>query len=60
MLLSSRGTFCPFMLLNNITLNTDGVNDGYPIESVQMGQFDGEKFVPIGAIIDFEGKTPAP
>ncbi len=48
------------LLLNGITLNTNGINDGYPIESVQMGQFDGEKFVPIGGIINFEGKTPAP
>ena len=48
------------LLLDGITLNTDGSTDGYPIESVQMAQFDGEKFVPVGAVINFEGKTPAP
>lgn len=48
------------LLLEGITLNTNGVVDGYPIESVQMGQFDGVKFVPVGAIINYEGKTPGP
>ena len=46
------------MMLNGITLNTDGVNDGYPIESVQISQFDGTKFVPIGPVVNYEGKTP--
>lgn len=48
------------LLLEGITLNTNGTNDGYPIEAIQMGQFDGTKYVPIGAIINYEGKTPAP
>jgi len=48
------------LLLEGITLNTNGATDGYPIESVQMAQFDGEKFVPVGPIINYEGKTPAP
>lgn len=46
------------LLLEGITLNTNGAEDGYPIESVQISQFDGTKFVPVGGIIDYEGKTP--
>ena len=48
------------LLLNGVTLTTKGSEDGYPIESIQMGQFDGVKFVPIGGLIDYEGKTPQP
>ncbi len=46
------------MLLDGITLNTSGEADGYPIESVQISQFDGVKFVPVGPVINYEGKTP--
>ena len=46
------------LMLEGITLNTNGAEDGYPIESVQISQFDGVKFVPIGGIINDEGKTP--
>jgi branched-chain amino acid transport system substrate-binding protein len=46
------------MLLEGITMTTNGAEDGYPIESVQMSQFDGKKFVPVGAITNSEGKTP--
>jgi branched-chain amino acid transport system substrate-binding protein len=48
------------LLLDGVTLTTKGSADGYPIESIQMGQFDGVKFVPIGGLIDYEGKTPQP
>ena len=48
------------LLLDGITLTTNGADDGYPIESAQMGQFDGAMFSPIGKIISYEGKTPAP
>ncbi len=48
------------LLLDGVTLTTKGSADGYPIESIQMGQFDGTKFVPIGGLIDYEGKTPQP
>ncbi|MFM7012774.1 MAG: ABC transporter substrate-binding protein [Betaproteobacteria bacterium] len=48
------------LLLDGVTLTTKGSDDGYPIESIQMGQFDGVKFVPIGGLIDYEGKTPQP
>lgn len=46
------------LMLDGIALNTNGVSDGYPIESLQIGQFDGQKFVPVGGVIDYEGKTP--
>ena len=48
------------LLLDGVTLTTKGAADGYPIETIQMGQFDGVKFVPIGGLIDYEGKTPQP
>ncbi len=48
------------LLLNGITLNTNGAQDGYPIESLQMGQYDGTKYVPVGSVINYEGKTPTP
>jgi branched-chain amino acid transport system substrate-binding protein len=46
------------LMLDGITVNTNGAEDGYPIESVQMGQFDGQKFAPVGKVISYEGKTP--
>ncbi len=47
------------LLLDGITLNTSGAEDGYPIESVQISQFDAVKFVPVGGVINYENKTPA-
>jgi branched-chain amino acid transport system substrate-binding protein len=46
------------LLLEGITLSTNGAEDGYPIESVQISQFDGAKWVPVGDVINSEGKTP--
>jgi branched-chain amino acid transport system substrate-binding protein len=46
------------LMLEGITLNTNGAEDGYPIESVQISQFDGVKFVPVGPVLNYEGKTP--
>jgi branched-chain amino acid transport system substrate-binding protein len=46
------------LMLDGITLNTNGAEDGYPIESVQISQFDGVKFVPVGPVLNYEGKTP--
>jgi ABC-type branched-subunit amino acid transport system substrate-binding protein len=48
------------LLLEGITLNTKGAQDGYPVESMQMGQYDGTKYVPVGGLINYEGKTPMP
>lgn len=46
------------LLLPGITLSTNGDSDIYPIESLQLFRFDGEKYLPLGGLIAFEGKTP--
>lgn len=46
------------LMLEGITLTTNGADDGFPIESLQMAQFDGAKFVPVGGVLNYEGKTP--
>lgn len=46
------------LLLDGIMLSTNGSEDGYPVEAIQISQFDGEKYVPVGSVIDYEGKTP--
>jgi branched-chain amino acid transport system substrate-binding protein len=48
------------LLLKGITLNTNGAQDGYPIESIQISQYDGVKYVAVGDILNYEGKTPGP
>jgi branched-chain amino acid transport system substrate-binding protein len=47
------------MLMDGITLNTDGTEDGFPVESLQMAQYNGQSFDLLGEIIDYEGETPA-
>ncbi|WP_037471262.1 ABC transporter substrate-binding protein [Sinorhizobium fredii] len=47
------------LLLPGITLNTKSGEDVYPIESLQLFQFDGTTYQPVGSIISFEGKTPS-
>ncbi|MCG5478659.1 ABC transporter substrate-binding protein [Sinorhizobium alkalisoli] len=46
------------LLLPGITLNTRSGEDVYPIESLQLFQFDGTVYQPIGSMLSFEGKTP--
>ncbi|MEO8936222.1 MAG: ABC transporter substrate-binding protein [Burkholderiaceae bacterium] len=47
-------------LLPGIKLCTQGAKDPFPIESMQMAQFDGTRFEPIGPIITrYEGNAPA-
>lgn len=46
-------------LLPGIVVNTDGANDPYPIESMQIGQYDGTAFVLQGDLITFEGEAGA-
>jgi branched-chain amino acid transport system substrate-binding protein len=46
------------LLMPGITLNTNGAADPYPIESLQMMKFDGEHYQPVGALMNFEDKTP--
>ncbi|WP_192385433.1 ABC transporter substrate-binding protein [Mesorhizobium silamurunense] len=45
------------LLLDGIKLNTKAGSDVFPIEALQLYQFDGQKYVPVGKLLDFEGKT---
>lgn len=46
------------LLLPGITLTTNGATgDIYPIESLQLFRFDGEKYQPLGGVVSFEGRT---
>ncbi|ASY66486.1 hypothetical protein SJ05684_b55040 (plasmid) [Sinorhizobium sojae CCBAU 05684] len=47
------------LLLPGITLNTKSAEDVYPIESLQLFQFDGSAYQPLGKMISFEGRTPS-
>lgn len=46
------------LLLPGITLTTKSGKDVYPIESLQLFQFDGAAYQPLGDVVSFEGKTP--
>lgn len=46
------------MLLDGVRVKLAGDEDGYPIESMQLLQFQGGKFSLVGDLIDYEGKTP--
>jgi branched-chain amino acid transport system substrate-binding protein len=43
--------FTPGLMLPGISIKTDGQNDPYPIEAMQIAQFSGENFVLKGAVI---------
>jgi branched-chain amino acid transport system substrate-binding protein len=45
------------LLLKGITLTTSA-QDPFPVESMQMAQFDGQRYVNVGSLISYEGKTP--
>lgn len=45
------------LLYPGIKLNT-GPGDQFPIEAMQLFQFDGEAYRPVGKVIDYEGRTP--
>lgn len=45
------------LLVDGITLTTSA-QDGFPVESMQMARFDGQRYVNIGGLISYEGKTP--
>ncbi len=45
------------LLPQGIKLTTKAGADVYPIESLQLYQFDGTKYLPVGGVLDFEGKT---
>ncbi|WP_394888580.1 ABC transporter substrate-binding protein [Mesorhizobium sp. AaZ16] len=46
------------LLLPGIALTTKSGEDVYPIESLQLFQFDGAAYQPLGEAISFEGQTP--
>ena len=37
---------------------TTGPGDQFAIEAMQLFQFDGEAYQPVGKVIDYEGRTP--
>ncbi|MEF0943759.1 ABC transporter substrate-binding protein [Rhizobium sp. BR 362] len=45
------------LLLDGITMTTKEGSDIFPIEALQLYQFDGQKYVPLGDLLHFEGKT---
>jgi len=45
------------LLLDVITMSTKEGSDIYPVEALQLYQFDGQKYVPLGGVLDFEGDT---
>ncbi|WP_018236904.1 ABC transporter substrate-binding protein [Ensifer sp. BR816] len=47
------------LLRSGIALNTKSGEDVYPIESLQLFQFDGSAYKPLGQLMSFEGKTPS-
>jgi hypothetical protein len=46
------------LLYPGITMTTKAGSDNFPIEAMQLFQFDGEAYKPIGKLIDYEGRTP--
>ncbi|APO70803.1 periplasmic binding fold domain-containing protein (plasmid) [Rhizobium gallicum] len=45
------------LLFDGIKISTKEKSDLYPIEALQLYQFDGQKYVPVGGVLDFEGDT---
>jgi branched-chain amino acid transport system substrate-binding protein len=45
------------LLLPGITVNTNGAEDPFPIEQMQIGQYNGQYWELQGDIVCFEGKT---
>jgi branched-chain amino acid transport system substrate-binding protein len=46
------------LLYPGIKLTTKKGSDQFPIESMQLFQFDGAAYKPVGQLLDYEGKTP--
>ncbi|WP_184390716.1 ABC transporter substrate-binding protein, partial [Rhizobium sp. BK591] len=45
------------LLQEGIAMTTKEGSDIYPVEALQLYQFDGQEYVPLGGVLDFEGKT---
>ena len=46
------------LLYPGITMTTKAGSDNFPIEAMQLFQFDGEAYRPVGKVIEYEGRTP--
>jgi ABC-type branched-subunit amino acid transport system substrate-binding protein len=46
------------LLYPGITMTTKAGADNFPIEAMQLFQFDGEGYKPVGKVIEYEGRTP--
>jgi branched-chain amino acid transport system substrate-binding protein len=46
------------LLLPGIKLNTNGAEDPFPIEAMQLFVFKGDRYVPASDVISYEGRTP--
>ena len=46
------------LLYPGITMTTRAGEDNFPIEAMQLFQFDGEGYKPVGKVIEYEGRTP--
>jgi branched-chain amino acid transport system substrate-binding protein len=46
------------LLYPGITMSTKAGTDNFPIEAMQLFQFDGEAYKPVGKVIEYEGRTP--
>jgi len=46
------------LLYPGITMTTKAGSDNFPIEAMQLFQFDGEAYKPVGKLIEYEGRTP--
>lgn len=47
------------LLIPGIRVKTSS-GDGFPIESMELNRFEGNRYTPLGDIISYEGKTPIP
>ena len=45
------------LFFDGISMNTKEGSDIYPVEALQLYQFDGQKYIPIGGVLEFEGTT---
>ncbi len=51
--------FTPPLALPGVTVKT-GEGDYFPIEAMQIAQFDGDSWIAEGDVVDYEGNTPVP
>lgn len=47
------------LFLAGVKIDTIGPEDDFPIEAMRMVRFNGERYEPLGEVIDYENKTPA-